>query len=160
VPDNQVIVSVDFGAGDARRSREWARETALATLTLWTLLAALANGSKQLPAVTRARPWIVVTRHKARPIQHHDRELTIFRVGIVGAFDAELDRICAIAASARDAAPVCMWWSCCGVSVGLIQRAIISDDEIAVVIDSPLDKSFTISNLPAGPAGPGAPSAG
>src|SRR6202022_3373544 len=116
--------SVDFVAGDARRNREWARGTALATLTLWTLLAALANGCEQLPAVTRARPWIVMTRHKARSIQHHDREPTIFRVGVIRAFDAGVECILAIAASARDAAPICMWWGCGSVLIGLIQRAV------------------------------------
>ena len=93
-------------------------------------------------------------------VQHHDRELTIFRVGVIRAFDAELDRICAIAASARDAAPVCMWWSCCGVSVGLIQRAIISDDEIAVVIDSPLDIVLHDLQFAGRPGRTGAPSDG
>ena len=63
-------------------------------------------------------------------------------------------------ASARDAAPVCMWWSCCGVSVGLIQRAIISDDEIAVVIDSPLDIVLHDLQFAGRPGRTGAPSDG
>ena len=46
--------------------------------TLWTLLTAFADRSEQLPTVAGAWPRIVMTRHKARSIQHHDREPTIF----------------------------------------------------------------------------------
>jgi len=53
-----------------------------------------------------------------------------------------------------------MWWSCCGVSVGLIQRAIISDDEIAVVIDSPLDIVLHDLQFAGRPGRTGAPSDG
>lgn len=58
---------------------------------------------------------------------------------IVCAFDAEVDRILAISAGACDAVPVWMWWKRGRVAFRLIQRAVISDDEITLVIDGALD---------------------